>query len=77
MFLIFIIKCRTGGIIDMERKYIRVVCVDEGNPLEYEVIEDTNKGNLDELHNFLVENWYKHCRNGVKWILSSATVKIK
>lgn len=61
----------------MERNYLRVVCVDEGNPLEYEVLEDTNKGNLNELHKFLIENWHKYCRNGVKWILIPATVEIK
>lgn len=60
----------------MEKKYIRVVCVDEGNPLEYEILEDTNKGDLYELHKFLTENWRKHCTNGVKWILLPATVII-
>ena len=74
--LIFIIKCRTGGIIDMEQNYFRVVCVDEGNPFGYMVLEDTNKGSLTEVHKFIDENYYKHIGNGIKWILLPATTII-
>lgn len=65
-----------GGIIDMEQ-FFRVVCVDEGNPFEYKVLEDANKGTLTEVHKFLDDNYYKHCGAGVKWMLLSATATVK
>lgn len=66
----------TGGIIDMEQNYFRVVCVDEGDPFEYRVLEDTNKGSLTEVHKFVDENYYKHYGNNVKWLLMPATVGV-
>lgn len=60
----------------MEYDYLRLVCVDEGDPFEYKILEDTNKSSLTEVHNFLDENYQKHHGSGVKWILFPATAII-
>ena len=61
----------------MDNEFFRIVCVDEGDPLEYKVLEDSNKGNLSEVHRFVDENFHKHYRNGVKWLLLPAIVSIQ
>lgn len=61
----------------MDKEYFRIVCVDEGDPLEYKVLEDSNQGSLSEVHKFVDENFHKHNRNGVKWLLLPAIVSIQ
>ena len=60
----------------MVKEYIKIVCIDESDPFEYKVLEDTNKKNLDELHKFLEDNYHKHTGAGVRWIILPAKVTI-
>ena len=60
----------------MEKEFIRIVCIDESDPLEYKILEDSNKGNLDEVHTFLNERYSKYKGTGIRWLLLPATVTI-
>ena len=60
----------------MEKEFIRIICVDESDPLEYKILEDSNRGNLDEVHTFLNERYSKHKGTGIRWLLLPATVTI-
>ncbi len=60
----------------MERNFVRVICVDESDPMEYKILEDVNKGTLDEVHTFLEETYYKHIGSGIRWLLLPAIVTI-
>ena len=40
---------------DLSKYFFKLVCVNENNPLEYEVLEDVNLPNLDFVHAY-VEN---------------------
>lgn len=51
----------------MEKQFFKLVCLNEDNPFEYEVLEDVNRGTLDEVHDYVKENIHKH-KSG-KWIL--------
>jgi hypothetical protein len=60
----------------MEREFFRIVCIDESDPMEYKILEDSNKGDLDEVHNFVKENYEKHKKQGVRWLLLQAKAKM-
>ncbi len=47
----------------------KIVCVDENNPLEYSVLDETNKGSIEEICNYLQENYHKFDMNNCKWII--------
>ena len=47
----------------------KLVCVDETNPLEYEVLEDVNAKDLDEVHKQISEKICKHNIATTKWML--------
>lgn len=47
----------------------KLVCVDESNPLEYEVLEDLNAQDLKEVHNLLESKIVKYNINNTKWML--------
>lgn len=47
----------------------KIVCVDETNPLEYEVLEDVNVSNLEEAHKQVVDRISRHNIINTKWIL--------
>ena len=51
----------------MEKQFFKLVCVDENNPFEYEVLEDVNKGTLEEVHSYVKQNIHKH--KNAKWLL--------
>lgn len=59
----------------MESLYFKLVCVDETDPIEYRVLEDVNKGSLDEVHEFIKERFEKH--KGAKWMMFPCICKIK
>jgi hypothetical protein len=44
--------------------------------MEYKILEDSNKGDLDEVHNFVKENYEKHKKQGVRWLLLQAKAKM-
>ena len=60
----------------MQKEFIRIICIDESDPMEYKILEDSNKGNLDEIHSFLEKNYTKHKGVGIRWLLLPATVTI-
>lgn len=60
----------------MEKDFIKVVCVDESDPLEYKVLEDKNIGSLSELHQFLDKEYPKHIGIGIRWLLLPSKVTI-
>ena len=60
----------------MEKDFIKVVCIDESDPLEYKVLEDKNVGNLNELFQFLDSKYPQHIKNGIRWLLLPSKVTI-
>lgn len=59
-----------------EINFIRVVCVDEGDPFEYRVLEDTNRNNMDEVFDLIKQKQGKYKGAGIKWILMPSTATI-
>lgn len=59
----------------MENLFFKVVCVNDSNPMEYQVLEDVNRGNLDEVHEFVTQMYEKHI--GSKWMLIPYVCKTK
>ena len=53
----------------MDAYYFKLVCVDETNPLEYEILEDMNIGSLDDVHRFVKEHIKDHQPDRTKWML--------
>lgn len=47
----------------------KLVCVDENNIYEYEVLEDVNAGSLDGIYKELVARITHHNIGQTKWIL--------
>lgn len=55
---------------DIEKYYFKLVCVNENNPLEYEVLEDVNLSTIDEVHKYVIEHFNKRTLPEMtKWIL--------
>lgn len=59
----------------MENEFLKVVCIDEGDPMEYKILEEANRANLAEVHGFLQENFYRHKGPGIRWLLLQGNVK--
>ena len=53
----------------MKDYYFRLVCVNEYNILEYEILEDVNVGNLTEVHKYVEEHIQQHLIKNAKWML--------
>lgn len=53
----------------MESTAFKLVCIDDSNPFEFAVLDDTNKENLDEVHNYLKKNIGKYNLQTCKWLL--------
>jgi hypothetical protein len=60
----------------MEKDFIKVVCIDESDPLEYKVLEDKNVGSLKELFQFLDKKYPQHIENGIRWLLLPSKITI-
>ena len=60
----------------MEKDFIKVVCIDESDPLEYKVLEDKNVGSLNELFQFLDRKYPQHSENGIRWLLLPSKITI-
>ena len=60
----------------MDKEFFRIICIDESDPLEYKILEDSNKGSSREVHRFVDEKFHKHNRSGVRWLLLPGTVSI-
>lgn len=56
----------------MENMFLRVICIDENDPFGYRVLEDENRGSLDEVNEFLKEKLPLH--RGARWLLLPGTV---
>ena len=39
----------------MSKPYFKIICVDESDPFEFQVLEDVNRGTIDEVHEFVKE----------------------
>ena len=53
----------------MSNYYFKLVCVDEQNPLEYEVLEDVNLDSLDDVHKYVEDHIKDHTPETNKWML--------
>lgn len=53
----------------MGNYFFKLVCVDEENPLEYEVLEDVNLDDLEAVHKYVEEHINKHSPETNKWML--------
>ena len=54
--------------------FFKVVCVDESDPMEYKILEDVNRKNLNEVHDFVQQKINKHI--GAKWLLLPCSYKV-
>ena len=57
-----------------EGMFFKLVCIDESDPMEYKILEDVNRGTLDEIHEFVSRKMNKHI--GAKWLLLPCSYKI-
>lgn len=53
----------------MDNYYFKLVCVDEQNPIGYNVLEDQNLDNLEDVHKYVEEHINNHHLGTVKWML--------
>lgn len=53
----------------MDNYYYKLVCVDDTNPMEYQVLLDKNVSTLDEVHAFVERHIHEYILDLVKWIL--------
>ncbi len=53
----------------MDNCYFKLVCVDEQDPLGYNVLEDVNLSDLEEVHQYVEMHINDHSPNTVKWML--------
>lgn len=53
----------------MNNYYFKLVCVDEQNPLEYDVLEDVNLNDLGDVHKYVEEHIKNHTPEHMKWML--------
>lgn len=53
----------------MDNCYFKLVCVDEQDPLGYNVLEDVNLSDLEEVHQYVEMHINDHSLNTVKWML--------
>lgn len=47
----------------------KLVCIDDSSPFEFQVLDDTNKGSLDEIFAHLKENIGNYNIENCKWLL--------
>lgn len=57
-----------------EKVFYKIVCVSENDPFEYKVLEDVNRGSLEEVHEYVKENIKKY--KNAKWMLLPYTVTV-
>lgn len=57
-----------------ERNFFKVVCIDENNPFEYQILEDVNCNDLESVHEFVLQKLEKY--KGAKWILLPCSYKM-
>lgn len=55
-----------------EVNFIKVVCVDEDDPFEYKVLEDANRGTIEEVCAFIKEKMDLY--PNAKWMLLPETI---
>lgn len=53
----------------MDNYFFKLVCIDESNPIEYDVLEDVNIENLENVHEYVREHIQKHTPEHSKWML--------
>lgn len=53
----------------MDAYFFKLVCINENNPFEYEVLEDVNIGTLDDVHKYISEHIKNYAPESTKWIL--------
>lgn len=47
----------------------KIVCLDENNPIEYSVLDEVNVGNIDEVCEYLKENYDNFNLDICKWTI--------
>ena len=47
----------------------KLVCIDENNPIRYQVLDEVNKGNMQEIGDYLKDNYQKYDMNNCKWMI--------
>lgn len=47
----------------------KLVCLDDTSPMEFAVLDDVNRGNLQEVFDYLNENISRYDIGKCKWIL--------
>lgn len=50
--------------------FFKVVCIDENNPFEYQVLLDKNFNSINNALDFIRNNYCKYNQN-VKWVILS------
>lgn len=47
----------------------KLVCIDDSSPFDFQVLDDINRGSLDEIFMYLNENIEKFNLTTCKWLL--------
>ena len=47
----------------------KIVCLNENNPIEYMILDETNKSDINEVCKYLQENYKKFDMSNCKWII--------
>ena len=47
----------------------KIVCLDENNPIDYSILDYVNKSDINEVCNYLQENYKKFDMDNCKWII--------
>lgn len=53
----------------MDNYYFKLACVDERNPLKYDVLEDVNLGTLEDVLKYVKEHFGNRPPENTKWII--------
>ena len=56
------------------QQFFKLVCINENDPFEYKVNADVNRATLDEVHEYVKNNFDKFI--GSKWILLPCSVTV-
>lgn len=55
--------------MDNQNFAFKLVCIDENNPISYKVLDEINKGNIQEVCDYLKDNYKNFDINNCKWMI--------
>ena len=66
--------CGKFGIVIKKGAYMedfafKLVCIDDSSPMEFMILDDVNKGNLNEIHSYLEDKINEYDLSTCKWLI--------